>query len=101
MLPSKIKLLEKEYNIYEVQSFNENKLGIFIEKDDIIKIYVEQSKSSKELTLLHELAHAMFIQMCDKRYFDDEELMDKIALFTYSLIKNNDFSFMKDNNGTI
>lgn len=96
MIPTKIKLLEKEYQVFEVSMSIENKLGDLHEHEDVIEINSEQSETNKKLVLLHELAHALFIQVGQSKYYDDEDLIDCVALGMYSLIKNNDLEFIKE-----
>lgn len=98
MLPNKIKLLEKEYDIIEIETFTENNLqvGELREHQDEILISASQSYTNQHITMLHELVHALFIQTGHIEYDNDENLIDCVALGVYSLIKHNDFSFMKE-----
>lgn len=100
MLPSKIKLLEKEYSVIEatnnIYDWNENQLGHYVDSENLIFINLSQQRENMTITLFHELSHAYFSQTGDMQYFNDEVLCDKLALFMYSLIKHNDFSFMKE-----
>lgn len=97
MLPKKIKLLEKEYNIIsENSSCKSSELGLIFEHYNQIHIGEYQSKENTHIVLLHELTHALFKQTGHSKYDEDENLIDIIALGIYSLIKHNDFSFMKE-----
>ena len=98
MIPTKIRLLEKEYIIYEQEIINENPLqvGELQEHQDCILISSLQSNENKKITLLHELVHTLFIQTGHSEYDNDEDLIDCIALGMYSLIKNNDLEFIKE-----
>ena len=95
--PDVIKLLEKKYTITELYPNDEKPLqiGELVEHYDIIAISPNQSEENKKITMFHELVHALFIQTGHSQYGENEELIDCIALGIYSLIKNNNFDFMK------
>lgn len=96
----KVKLLEKEYKVYEIKMSIENTLGEIYESENIIEISADQSESNKCIVLFHELVHALFQQTGHSEYDNDENLIDCIALGIYSLVKNNDFSFMRNQGET-
>ena len=97
---TKVKLLEKEYDVFEIKMSIENKLGEIYESENIIEVSKDQSESNKHIVLFHELVHALFQQTGHSEYDNDEDLIDCIALGIYSLVKNNDFSFMRNKGET-
>jgi len=99
---TKVKLLEKEYEIYNIHNFENNPLqvGEIIEHQDTISLSGNQSNSNRHIVLFHELVHALFQQTGHSEYDNDENLIDCIALGIYSLVKNNDFSFMRNQGET-
>lgn len=102
-----VKMLGKEYRIQLVSFLqSEDKrttlLGEIIEHMDYIGISEDQSITNQELTLFHELIHAILIRTGQSKFSEEEGLIDALATGVHSLIKNNDFEFMKgEQNDTI
>ncbi|MFN0604407.1 ImmA/IrrE family metallo-endopeptidase [Facklamia hominis] len=66
-------------------------LGWCVVGDNLIEINSKAHETRQDQTLIHELTHAMFFEAGIE---DDEDLVNRLGLILYQLLKDNDFSWL-------
>lgn len=71
---------------------NGQQLGWCVMGDNLIEINEKIHKTRQDQTLIHELTHAMFFEAGLE---DEEELVNRLGLILYQVLKDNDFSWLR------
>ena len=69
-------------------------LGWHILPDNLIEINSEVCKERREQTLVHEIMHGVMNE-AGLNLEDEEDIVNRISLVLYQVLKDNDFSFLK------
>lgn len=95
----KVKILGLPYQIVEKEIINnENVMGQILYHSQVIYLKKDLPREQKEKTLLHEIVHGVFEGLGELELSENEKLVHALATAFYLLIKDNDFSFMKEEN---
>lgn len=95
----KIKVGGINYSVKEkdLSDFNNNdsfRMGQCFETKAEIEISERLPTERKNQTLVHELVHAIFFES-GIELENEEEIVNRIGLILYQVLKDNDFSFLK------
>lgn len=80
----------KDLSAYDTDG--QYRMGNQHESKALIEIREEMPNQKKEQTLIHEMTHAMF---CEMGIEDDEDLVNRIGLILYQVLKDNDFQWLR------
>lgn len=86
-----IKVLSQEYKIQEVPviSQGDSYAGFIDHFENTIFLCSTLNKDKKEVTLLHEILHAIFSQLGFDEEHDNEHLINSLANSVYQVLMDN------------
>lgn len=95
MLPSEINVSGINYKVKEVDGLivDRDFLGTVSYPKSLIKIDSSMSSDKKEQVFVHELMHAIFYESGYDEH--EEEMVNRLGITLYQVLKDNDLSFAK------
>ena len=99
-LPNEIKVggifyQVKQCDLSAYDSDGNYRMGNQHETKALIEIRDEMPKQKQDQTLIHEMTHAMFSEM-GIVIENDEDLVNRVGLILYQVLKDNDFSWIQE-----
>ena len=94
----KVKIGGLKYRISEVEDLGHQErspgmLGCINYHELTIKLEKNIHSTMQEQTLIHELAHGIFVESGFEEH--EEEMVNRIGKVLYQVLKDNDFSFLR------
>lgn len=97
MIPDKVLIAGVEYQVNEVDTViidgSTNYAGSCDYVCSEIQLLKNLSKTKKEQTLIHEILHACFHEAGFNE--QDEDVINRVSIVLYQVIKDNNFNFGK------
>jgi len=97
MIPNKVNVAGIEYEIEEVENViidgSVNYAGSCSYVESKIQILKDLAPTKKEQVFIHELLHACFFEAGFGDH--DEDIVNRVGIVLYQVLKNNDLSFAK------
>lgn len=97
----KIKVLAKVFDVLDATKLTDPGgsddivLGEVDHAQETICLETNQSQRNRDITLLHEITHAIFEQLGFRKECDNEHLVSALSIALYMLLTENDFNFLK------
>ena len=89
ILPDSIKLMGREVQIEYIDKEYMSSMGMYIEKKNLIQIDNSMHQAIQERTLIHEVVHAILIDLGEQELNNNEGFVERLANMVHLFIKDN------------
>lgn len=93
IIPKKVRVAGIEYGVAEIEHFQRDNdlLGQILYTHGIIKLDSAIANDRKEQVFIHELLHGIFFEAGIEE--QDEDMINRVAIVLYQVLKDNRFEF--------
>ena len=89
ILPDGVKLMGREIKIEYIDKEHMSSMGMYIEKKNLIQIDNSMHQAIQERTLIHEVVHAILIDLGEQELNNNEGFVERLANMVHLFIKDN------------
>ena len=89
ILPDTVKLMGREVCVQYIDKEYMSSMGMYIEKKNLIQIDNSMHPAIQERTLIHEVVHAILIDLGEQELNNSEGFVERLANMVHLFIKEN------------